>query len=73
MGWRVGCPGPGGAADTHGGVRGGADRILIFGDTNHRPFGNSMIPNGPWFYGLSLTRFKLRCEVEAHGFRPMPQ
>jgi hypothetical protein len=26
-----------------------------------------------WFYGLSLTRVKLRCETEAHGFRPMPQ
>jgi hypothetical protein len=32
-----------------------------------------MNPNGPWFYGLSLTRDKLPCEAETHGFRPMPQ
>jgi hypothetical protein len=57
------------------GVRGGADRILIFGGTNHgrsaeRSFNES---ERAWFYGLSLTRVKLRCETEAHGFWPMPQ
>jgi CBS domain-containing protein len=60
-------------AGLRGGVRLGADRILIFGDTNHRRSAKSMIPNGPWFYGLSLTRVRLRCEPEAQGFRPMPQ
>jgi hypothetical protein len=31
--------------------------VLIGGNENHGPFGkNSMVPNGPWRYGLSLAR-----------------
>jgi hypothetical protein len=31
--------------------------VLIGAKENHGPFGqNSMVPNGPWRYGLSLAR-----------------
>ena len=51
--------------------------VLIGAKENHGPFGqkNSMVPNGPWRYGLSLARGSQARHARAAGgtgARPSP-